>query len=237
MAELTPPVPIVALDVPTTDAALALVGQIGDACDFYKVGLELFVAAGPSIVETLRARGVDVFLDLKLHDIPNTVAGAVRSAAGLGARLLTVHASGGAAMLAAAADAAAGTGCGILGVTVLTSIEAPESEVLRLAGLAADAGLHGVVCSGREAAAVRARWPHELATLVPGIRPAGAATHDQARVVTPRQAAEAGATYVVLGRAVTQAAQPRDALRAIASELRDATTSGLAPLREGRKPA
>jgi orotidine-5'-phosphate decarboxylase len=237
MAELTPPVPIVALDVPTADAALALVDRLGDACGFYKVGLELFVAAGPAIVETLRARGVDVFLDLKLHDIPNTVAGAVRSAAGLGARLLTVHTSGGAAMLAAAADAAAGSGCGILGVTVLTSLEAPEGEVLRLAALAADAGLHGVVCSGREAAAVRARWPVDLATLVPGIRPGGAATHDQARVVTPRQAAEAGATYVVLGRAVTQAAEPREALRAIARELRSPETSGLAPLREGRKPA
>jgi orotidine-5'-phosphate decarboxylase len=237
MAELTPPVPIVALDVPSAAAALALVDRLGDACGFYKVGLELFVAAGPPIVETLRARGLDVFLDLKLHDIPNTVGGAVRSAAGLGARLLTVHTSGGPAMLAAAADAARGTGCEILGVTVLTSIEAPESEVLRLAALAADAGLHGVVCSGREAAAVRARWPDDLATLVPGIRPGGAATHDQARVVTPRQAAEAGATYVVLGRAVTQAAAPREALRAITEELRSPETSGLADLREGRKPA
>jgi orotidine-5'-phosphate decarboxylase len=237
MAELTPPVPIVALDVPTADAALALVDRLGESCTFYKVGLELFVAAGPPIVQSLRARGADVFLDLKLHDIPNTVAGAVRSAAALGARLLTVHASGGAAMLAAASEAAQGTGCGILGVTVLTSLEAPESEVLRLAALAADAGLHGVVCSGREAAAVRVRWPDDLATLVPGIRPGGAARHDQARVVTPGQAAEAGATYVVLGRAVTQAAEPREALRAIALELQSPATSGLAHLREGRKPA
>jgi orotidine-5'-phosphate decarboxylase len=237
MAELTSPVPIVALDVPTAGAALALVDRLGDACRFYKVGLELFVAAGPPIVGALRARGLDVFLDLKLHDIPNTVAGAVRSAAGLGVRLLTVHTSGGSAMLSAAAQAAEETGCGILGVTVLTSLEAPESEVLRLAALAADAGLHGVVCSGREAAAVRARWPDDLATLVPGIRPGGVASHDQARVVTPRQAAEAGATYVVLGRAVTQAAEPREALRAIEAELRSAETSGLADLREGRKPA
>ena len=237
MADLSTPIPIVALDVPTAADALSLVERLGDACRFYKVGLELFVAGGPEVVRTLRLAGVDVFLDLKLHDIPNTVAGAVRSAARLDVRLLTVHTGGGAAMLSAAAEAASGTGCALLGVTVLTSIEAPEGEVLRLAGLAAEAGLHGVVCSGREAAAVRSRYGPGLATLVPGIRPGGVGAHDQARVVTPAQAAEAGATYVVLGRAVTQAPDPVQALAGIAAELRTAEVPGPADLRAGRKPA
>jgi orotidine-5'-phosphate decarboxylase len=237
VAGVTHPVPIVALDVPTAADALAMVDRLGDACRFYKVGLELFVASGPEVVRTLRLAGADVFLDLKLHDIPNTVAGAVRSAARLDVRLLTVHTGGGPAMLSAAAQAAAGTGCELLGVTVLTSIEAPAGEVLRLAALAADAGLHGVVCSGREAAAVRDRWSGRLATLVPGIRPAGAASQDQARVVTPTQAAAAGATYVVLGRAVTQAPDPDSALAAIVAELRDGGVPGSVGLREGRKPA
>ena len=236
MADLTVPTPIVALDVSTATDALAITDRLGDACRFYKVGLELFVSAGPTVVAALRSRGLDVFLDLKLHDIPNTVAGAVRSAVRLDVRLLTVHAAGGPAMLRAAADAA-GAGCGLLGVTVLTSLEAPEGEVARLAALAAEAGLHGVVCSGREAPSVRARWGDELAVLVPGIRPAGSATHDQTRVVTPSQAAEAVATYVVLGRAVTQAADPREALAAISAQLREGAASGLAGLRASRKPA
>jgi orotidine-5'-phosphate decarboxylase len=197
-----------------------------------QIGLELFTAAGPEIVGAVRARGADVFLDLKFHDIPNTVAGAVRSAASLGARLVTVHAIGGPAMLAAAAAAARGTDCGVLGVTVLTSLDADAlaatwgrpavvvaDEVLRLAAWAAEAGLHGVVCSGHEAAAVGARWGTSLASLVPGVRPAGSATQDQARVVTPRAAAAAGATYVVLGRAVTAAPDPAAALAAIVADL------------------
>jgi orotidine-5'-phosphate decarboxylase len=236
MADLTVPIPIVALDVGTAVDALAIADRLGDACRFYKVGLELFVSAGPSVVEALRVRGLDVFLDLKLHDIPNTVAGAVRSAVRLDVRLLTVHTAGGPAMLRAAADAAGGR-CGVLGVTVLTSIEASEGEVVRLAGLAADAGLHGVVCSGREAASVRSRWGDDLAILVPGIRLAGSMSHDQTRVVTPSQAAEAGATYVVLGRAVTQAADPREALTAMSAQLRESAAPGLAGLRESRKPA
>ena len=226
------PTPIVALDVPALPAALALVDRLGAGCRFYKVGLELFTAAGPAAVAAVRARGAEVFLDLKLHDIPNTVAGAVRSAAATGARLLTVHAVGGPAMLAAATGAAAGTGCGILAVTVLTSLDAAEvagawgratvavgDEVLRLAGLAAAAGAEGVVCSGQEAARVRATYGAALGTLVPGVRPAGGAVQDQARVVTPAAAAAAGARWVVLGRAVTGAPDPAAALAALVAEL------------------
>ena len=234
MAELTP-TPIVVLDYPSAAAALALVDRLGERARFYKVGLELFTAEGPSVVHALRERGADVFLDLKLHDIPNTVAGAVRSAARLGARLLTVHTAGGPAMLAAAAEAAEGTGCGLLGVTLLTSLDAAttgavfgrevvalDDEVVRLAALADAAGLHGVVCSGHEAALVRDRFGGRLATLVPGIRLAGGAAHDQARVVTPAAAARAGARYVVLGRAVTAAPDPAAALSAIVAELEGA---------------
>ncbi|MBV9879364.1 MAG: orotidine-5'-phosphate decarboxylase [Gemmatirosa sp.] len=234
MADLTDasPEPIVALDFADRRTALSFVDQVGDGCRFYKVGLELFTAEGPGVVAAVRERGPRVFLDLKLHDIPNTVAGAVRSAARLGASLLTVHATGGSTMLRAAADAAAGSGCDLLAVTVLTSLDADaaasvwgrpvprlEDDVVRLAGLAADAGLHGVVCSGQEAALVRARWGPTLATLVPGIRRAGAGVDDQARIVTPAMAAAAGARYVVLGRAVTAAADPAAALASIVAEL------------------
>jgi orotidine-5'-phosphate decarboxylase len=179
---------------------------------------------------------VDVFLDLKLHDIPNTVAGAVRSASLLQVSLLTVHASGGEQMLRAAADAARESGrCRILAVSVLTSLDgrslaaawgrsdepAIVDEVLRLADMAVSAGLHGLVCSGLEAAAVRARFGSELAVLVPGVRLAGGKTQDQARVVTPRGAREAGARYVVIGRAVTAAADPSAAMRQVVDELRE----------------
>ncbi|HEU4563913.1 MAG TPA: orotidine-5'-phosphate decarboxylase [Gemmatimonadaceae bacterium] len=222
---------IVALDYPSAEPALSLVERLGGACDFYKVGLELFTAAGPRIVLALRELGKEVFLDLKFHDIPNTVAGAARSAARLGARLITVHASGGPEMVKAAVEGA-GSECGVLAVTVLTSLDAGalaaawgregvdvSAEVLRLAGIAAGEGAHGIVCSGAEAAAVRERFGERLRLLVPGIRPAGAATQDQARVVTPLEAVRAGASYLVLGRAVTGAADPAVALREIAASL------------------
>ena len=225
---------IVALDRPTLADALALVDVLGDACRFYKVGLELFTASGPAAVAAIRARGADVFLDLKLHDIPATVRGAARRAASLGARLLTVHASGGAAMIAAAVDGVSshgGDACGILAVTVLTSLDGaalsaawgrsdvyPEHEVLRLAHVTADAGAHGVVCSGEEVAAVRSATP-ELALLVPGLRMPGDASHDQVRIVTPAAAAAAGARYLVLGRTVTAAADPRAALARVRQSL------------------
>lgn len=226
-----PPVrPIVALDVPSLADARRIVETLGDGCDFYKVGLELYAADGPRVVEWLRGAGKEVFVDLKAHDIPNTVRGVARSVAAAGASLLTVHAIGGVPMLEGAVEGA-GERCGILAVTVLTSFdlaglraaaghEVPsvEGEVLRRAALAAAAGCHGIVCSGHEVAAVKAAHPR-LRPLVPGIRLAGGATHDQARVATPRSAAEAGAAYLVLGRAVTGASDPVAAMAAVRAEL------------------
>ncbi|HKT07999.1 MAG TPA: orotidine-5'-phosphate decarboxylase [Gemmatimonadaceae bacterium] len=228
---------IIALDVPGAADAVALVDRLGEACDFVKVGSELFTAAGPDVIAAVRRRrgatgaDRDVFLDLKLHDIPNTVRGAAQRASALGARLLTVHASGGRAMLEAAVEGA-GADCGVLAVTVLTSLDAAglgeawgrqvsdiEAEVLRLADLAQAAGARGVVCSGIEAAAVRARHGDALEILVPGVRLAGGGAHDQKRVVTPGGAAAAGATYVVVGRTVTQDADPRGALARVRAEL------------------
>ena len=223
--------PIVALDVSTLAEAQAMVATLGDAADFYKVGLQLFTAEGPRAVEWLRGEGKRVFLDLKLHDIPNTVRGAAASAASLGATLLTVHAAGGVAMLRASVEGA-GANTGILAVTVLTSMDAAtlgasfgrdvqvEPEVLRLAGMAREAGTHGVVCAGPECAVVRARFGDALQPLVPGLRAAGGATHDQARVVTPAEAGRAGAAYAVFGRAVTAAADPVAAYGRMAAELR-----------------
>ena len=232
-------IPIVALDVGSSDEALQLARSLGARCRFYKVGSELFTAAGPDVVRALREElAADVFLDLKFHDIPNTVAGAVRNAARLGARLVTVHASGGQPMLEAAQRAAgeeSGGACGVLAVTALTSL-APvvlaaawgrtdalemEDEVLRLAALAADSALHGIVCSGAEVAAVRDRFGDRLAPLVPGIRLAGGATHDQARVMTPAAAQAAGARYLILGRTVTAADDPAEAMDRVLAELGD----------------
>jgi orotidine-5'-phosphate decarboxylase len=221
------PIPIVALDFPRADVALAMVDRLGDTCKFYKVGGELFTAAGPQVVQALRALGNDVFLDLKLHDIPTTVLGAARSAAEIGAKLLTVHATGGREMLAAAVEGA-GERCGVLGVTILTSLDAAMlrtawgrktlevyGEVLRLAGDCASVGAHGVVCSGLEASKIGAKYGDKLKLLVPGIRAAGAKTDDQKRAVTAAEAAKAGANYIVLGRMITQAKDPRSELMAI----------------------
>lgn len=229
------PQPIVALDVPTLSDARDLVRRLGPAADFYKVGLQLFAREGPTAVEWLRGESKRVFLDLKIHDIPNTVRGAAASAAALGVELLTVHAIGGAAMLRAAVDGAStvGAGTGIVAVTVLTSFDdagyrdaigAPvpdvRSAVLRLAGVAAAAGARGVVCAGTEVAAIRAAHGDALGALVPGIRLAGTAAHDQARVVTPAEARAAGARWVVVGRAVTAATDPAAAYAAVVSQLR-----------------
>jgi len=223
--------PIIALDVPNAEDALEMVEYFGDLCRFYKVGNELFTASGPAIVQALRARGCDVFLDLKFHDIPNTVAGGVRNAAAMGARLVTVHASGGRAMLDAAVNAA-GPNCGVLAVTILTSLDAGEigeawgrtnvdvsAEVMRLAAVSADAGCHGIVCSGQEAGKIRDRFGDRLATLVPGIRAAAGATDDQARVVTPEGVAAAGARYAVVGRMVTAAKDRRAAMERVRAAL------------------
>jgi orotidine-5'-phosphate decarboxylase len=218
---------IIALDVPDSSEADALLTRLGPGADFVKIGSELFTAAGPAIVTRMRDERRDVFLDLKWHDIPTTVRNAARAAAKLDVRLVTVHASGGLAMLDAAVEGA-GSACGVLAVTVLTSLDAAalgeawgrsisrvEDEVLRLAELARAAGAHGIVCSGAEAAAVRAKYGNTLRLLIPGIRLPGGSAHDQARVVTPEAALAAGASYLVLGRAVTAATDPREALTAV----------------------
>ena len=224
------PACIVALDVPTLAAARAMVDRLGDAADFYKVGLQLYTAEGPRVIEWLRGAGKRVFLDLKLHDIPNTVRGAAQSAAALGVQLLTVHAEGGEAMMQAAVEGG-GDAVGILGVTVLPSMSRGDleaarghevaslpAEVLRLAGMAAAAGAHGIVCAGPEVPMVRAAHAR-LRALVPGIRLGGTPAHDQARVMTPREAADAGASYLVIGRTVTAAADPVAAMHAVLAEL------------------
>ena len=228
---MTAATPIVALDVPTAAEAIALVRLLGDSCRFYKIGSELFTREGPAVVRAVRGEGCDVFLDLKFHDIPNTVREAARAAASLGVRLLTVHASGGSEMLRAAVEGA-GEGCGVLGVTILTSLDATtlgsawarsevhvEREVLRLAAMVAEARAHGIVCSGREAGGVHAAFGERLALLVPGIRLAGGDAHDQARTATPAAAAAAGARYLVLGRAVTGAPDPVAAMVRVRREL------------------
>jgi orotidine-5'-phosphate decarboxylase len=229
------PIPIIALDVPSAAKAFALADRLGPSADFVKVGLQLFTAEGPGVVRELRGRGMRVFLDLKLHDIPNTVAHAVESVAGLDVDLLTVHASGGAAMLRAAADAASGTRLQLLGVTVLTSLDdaglaqawgrdrvTAGEEAGRLATLARDCGITGVVASVHEIEAVRRAAGEEMRVLTPGIRLAGDAAGDQSRVATPAEAASLGADYVVLGRSVTAAPDPAAALQRALAELRGA---------------
>lgn len=223
--------PIVALDLPTMEAALRLVQALGPRCRFYKIGSELFTAAGPSVVGRVRDSGCEVFLDLKLHDIPNTVRGAARSARSLGVRLLTVHGVGGRAMVEAAVEGA-GDEVGILAVTVLTSFDdtslaaatgreaiSVSDEVVRLAEVAVSANAHGIVCAGSDAPLIRQRFGDRLALLVPGIRARGGVTHDQRRVVTAAEASAAGARYIVVGRAVTAAPDPAAAMDALRLDL------------------
>ena len=243
MTHTTSATPIVALDFWMADAALQMVDLLGDRCDFYKVGSELFTVAGPTIVRQLVARGKRVFLDLKFHDIPNTVEKAVAAAAELGASIVTVHASGGVRMIRAAVDIA-GPDCEVFAVTILTSLTGADldeawgggrgsgiagiaggaggadltPDVLRLATLANSAGVAGVVCSGLEAPVLRDRFGAGLKLLVPGVRLPGSDRGDQSRVVTPAEAAQAGASYVVLGRTVTSANDPARAMdQAVAS--------------------
>ncbi|HUQ18047.1 MAG TPA: orotidine-5'-phosphate decarboxylase [Gemmatimonadaceae bacterium] len=220
-------VPIVALDFPTEARAMEIVEQLGDSCNFYKVGSELFTAAGPGVIKRLRERDCEVFIDLKLHDIPNTVASAMRVLAGLDVRLATVHAAGGRAMLEAAVKAA-GRKCGVFAVTVLTSLDAtgiaeitgvktstPADTVMRLAALASSCGTRGVVCSGQEAAMIRGQFGATFEMIVPGIRLQGDDAGDQSRVVTPEAATAAGADYIVVGRSVTAASDPLAAMQSI----------------------
>jgi orotidine-5'-phosphate decarboxylase len=221
----------IALDHPDAAQALALVDHLGDTCQWYKVGMELYYAEGNRIVQHLRDRGFNVFLDLKLHDIPNTVAGAVRSATQAGASLLTIHASGGSAMMSAAAEAATAPGSPrLLAVTVLTSMDAnelagigisasPAEQVLRLARLALASGINGMVCSPEEVAILRRETGPDSLLVVPGIRPAGSAVGDQKRVATPTQAITDGASLLVVGRPITRATDPAAAARAVLQEI------------------
>ena len=223
---------IVALDYPEAGPAMALAGRLDPARVRVKVGKELFTAAGPRVVEDLSSLGFEVFLDLKYHDIPNTVAGACRAAAELGVWMVNVHALGGRRMLEAAREAVAASRRPprLIAVTVLTSLDAgdlqalgfsegPEALVLRLAKLTADCGLDGVVCSPREIAPLRAALPSGFALVTPGIRPGGGSTGDQKRVLGPREALALGASYLVIGRPITGATDPMEALAAIEAEI------------------
>ena len=226
---------IVALDVSSAGEAQRLVQRIGDAAGIYKVGLQLFTAEGPDVVRDLVASGRRVFLDLKLHDIPNTVSHAVKSAAELGAYMLTVHASGGGAMLKAAVDASAGR-VNLLAVTVLTSLSDSDlhevgvpdkvvDQALRMAELARSAGCQGIVSSPRELLPLRKLLGDGFAIVTPGIRPVGAETHDQQRTATPSQAISSGASHIVVGRPITHAPDPILAAQAIISEMEQARIS------------
>ena len=223
---------IVALDVPSAAKARLIVQSIGDAATTYKVGKQLFTAEGPTVVRDLVSSGRKVFLDLKFHDIPNTVAGAVRSAAELGVTMLTVHASGGSKMLKAAVEAAAQSAAKptVLAVTVLTSLSDADLEeigvpgtvltqVLRLGALALRSGCGGLVASAREARELRRELGEGFAIVTPGVRPAGSAAGDQARVVAPRDAIAAGATYLVVGRPILESAYPAKAVADIIADI------------------
>ena len=221
---------IAALDVDSREEAFAIVEKIGSSVEWYKVGKQLFTRCGPELISGLKQRGKKVFLDLKYHDIPNTVAQAVRSAAAIGANMVNVHASGGPAMLKAAAQAAAESKICLIAVTVLTSLDqqelnaigiqdSPADQVLRLARLTQQAGLAGVVCSAREITLIQNACGKDFLTIVPGIRPAGADAGDQKRIMTPAQAAAAGASYIVVGRPILAASDPSEAAQAIRQEL------------------
>lgn len=232
---------IVALDTSTASEAQKIVVSLGDSVSTYKVGKQLFTAEGPQFVRELARAGKRVFLDLKFHDIPNTVAGAVRSAAELGVTMLTVHGSGGSKMLRAAAEASAQSKSKplILAVTVLTSLSDNDlqeigvsgrtvDQVLRLAALAQTAGCGGIVASPQEIGSIRRAFGPGLTIVTPGIRPAGAEVGDQARVATPAAAIDSGATYLVIGRPITDAALPVEAAKRIMQEIR-AASAGRAP--------
>lgn len=219
-----------AIDTPEIDRARSLVAAISGAVGGVKLGLEFFTAQGPAGIRQVTSNHANVFLDLKLHDIPNTVAGAVRAALALDPLLITLHCAGGPAMMRAAVEARGNRRTKLLGVTVLTSLDDGDltatgqngpidAQVQRLALLAKSAGLDGVVCSPQEVAMLRQACGGNFLLVVPGIRPAGAAIGDQKRVQTPRAAIEAGADYLVIGRPITEAADPASAARAILAEI------------------
>lgn len=228
---------LVALDVESAAKAIELAGQLRGSVGGYKIGKQLFTAAGPAMVRELASRGDRVFLDLKFHDIPNTVAGAVQSAVATGAWMIDVHASGGGAMMTAAADAAATQSRAlgrprplVIGVTVLTSMTDATlrevgvqrsiiEQVVHLAKLAKASGLDGVVASPQETRAIRDACGQDFQIVTPGVRPPDQRQDDQARTLTPAEAMSAGATYLVIGRPITSAPNPRDAAERIAATL------------------
>jgi orotidine-5'-phosphate decarboxylase len=224
---------IVALDFPAAGPALELAERLDPALCKLKVGKELFTLAGPDLVRHLVAQGFDVFLDLKFHDIPHTVAQACKAAASLGVWMMNVHALGGRQMLEAAREALDTVGAErprLIAVTILTSMGpadlaeigltgTPEDNVLRLAALTQDAGLDGVVCSSREVAALRQARGPDFTLVTPGIRPAGSAAGDQKRIMTPAEALRSGSDYLVIGRPITRADDPLAALQAIQAEI------------------
>jgi len=225
---------IIALDIETKEEALFLVRQLKEA-DTFKIGLKLFIAQGPALLQAISHLGKNVFLDLKLHDIPNTVAGAVKMAARYGVSMLTIHASGGLEMMHWAAEAAKeeslkGQNPCLLAVTVLTSLGdedletigmegSAQAQVLRLAALAKEAGLDGVICSPQEISLVRQEMGSDFLIVTPGIRPSWTASHDQKRIMTPSSAIKKGADYLVIGRPITKASSPRQAFLRICQEL------------------
>jgi len=232
VVEITGPRVIVALDYPDAASALQLVACLTPDLCRLKVGKELFTRAGPQLVEELAGRGFDVFLDLKFHDIPNTVASACHAAADLGVWMVNVHALGGERMLLAAREGIerAAQSPLLIAVTILTSMNtndlvavglsgSPADNVLRLAALAHQSGLDGVVCSSRETAILRNEHGPDFSLITPGIRPAGSQADDQRRVMTPADAIRAGSNYLVIGRPVTRADDPVSVLRTISSEL------------------
>ncbi len=222
---------IIALDVPSAAETRRIVSAVGESAVFYKVGKQLFTAEGPQAVRDLTAAGKKVFLDLKYHDIPNTVAGAVGEAAKLGVDMLTVHASGGGKMLRAAVEAArARPGLAVLAVTVLTSMSDDDLEktgvrghvldqVMRLAAIALTDGCQGIVASAHEAHRLRSEFGKNFLLVTPGVRPTGSPAGDQARVVTPAEALAAGASHIVVGRPITGASDPAAAARGIRAEM------------------
>jgi orotidine-5'-phosphate decarboxylase len=226
---------LVALDYASEEPALALADRLSPELCRLKVGKELFTRCGPQLVEKLQNKGFEIFLDLKFHDIPNTVAGAVRAAAELGVWMVNVHAGGGRRMMEAAVDAVAGSNHKplLIAVTVLTSLseqdllelgytQSPADRVLQLAALAASSGMDGVVCSAQEAPALRAAQGQDFCLVTPGIRLAGDDAGDQRRVLTPADAMAAGSSYLVIGRSITGADDPLAALQRVDRELQGA---------------
>ncbi|MGC6425180.1 MAG: orotidine-5'-phosphate decarboxylase [Lentimonas sp.] len=224
---------ILALDLETREQALAMLDRLGDSIEWVKIGLQLFTAYGPDFVREIADKGYKVFLDLKLYDIPNTVAKAVQSIAALPVQLLTLHSSGGTEMLQWANKARAdhSPDLNLLAVTVLTSMDepqlrelnvdaSPEQQVIHLANLSLNAGVQGLVCSSLELSPLRTRFGQDPIIVTPGIRPAGSSADEQKRIMTPTAAAAAGSSYIVVGRPILRADNPAEAARTIQAELR-----------------